>query len=232
MDIANGRAAGRPRRLRIRTESCPASVAKATRKGAGDGAAAAAVDRQIPAKTGRPSAATCRRRKARASMLLSGQASTPAKPPLASNCSKHHATCLPACTTTSRSSARPAAAQAGACGNQGGATRASQPPSADKRASAGSSRLISPMLARSTSSSVRLPRGQPPPGNSASSSGWPLGMLASGRLASASPRQTSPRARTSASATGDGMAFMTAWKPLRESGRRRSLRWRNRLRPD
>ena len=137
-------------------------------------------------------------------MPASGQARTPAKPPLASNCSKHQAACRPARTTTSRSGATPAAAQAGACGSQGGATSASQPPAADNWASAGSNRLISPRPPRSTRNSVRFPRGQPPPGNSASSSGWPLGMVASGRLASVSPRQTSPLASTSARATGNG----------------------------
>ena len=201
------------------------------RSGAGDGAAAAAVDRHKPAKTDCPSTATCRRRSARASMPASGQASTPAKPPLASSCSRHHATCRPARTTTSRSGARPAAAQAGACGCHGGATSASQPPSPDNRASAGSSRLISPRPLRSTRNSVRFPRGQPPPGNSASSSGWPLGIAASGRPASASPRQTSPRARISTSATGAGAELTTTGKPPRGSARRRYPRWRIRLRP-
>jgi hypothetical protein len=41
-----------------------------------------------------------------------------------------------------------------------------------------------------------------------------------------SPRQTSPRASTSAKGIGDGMAFMRASKRLRGSGRRRCLRWR------
>ena len=227
MDKASGRETGRPRRLMMRTDKSLSSAAafNTTRKGAGDGTPAAAVDRHKQAKTGRPSAATCRRRKARASMFASGQASTPVKPPLASNCSTLQPTLLPALTTTSRSRATPAAAQAGACGNHGGATRASQPPSDDNRASAGNSKLISPTLPRSTRISVRLPRGQPPPGNSASSSAWPLGMALSGSEASVSPRQTSPRASTSAKATGNGWAFMTALKRLRESGRRRCLRW-------
>lgn len=172
MDKASGRETGRPRRLMMRTDRSLSSAAAftMTRSGAGDGLSAATVDRHKQAKTERPSAATCNRRKARASMFASGQASTPAKPPLASSCSTLQPTLLPAWTTTSRSSATPAAAQAGACGNQGGATSASQPPSVDRWASAGSNRLISPTLLRSTRISVRLPRGQPPPGNSASSS--------------------------------------------------------------
>ena len=209
MGRSRGRAAGRPRRLRIRSASPPSPGARAMRNGAGDGLPAAAVDRHRQEKTGRFPAATWRRRKARASRPASGQASTPAKPPLASNCSQHQAAWRPGRTTTSRSGATPAGAQAGACGNQGGATSANQPPSPDSRASAGKSRPSSPKPLRSTSNSTRLPRGQPPPGNSASSPAWPLGMPASGRPASASPHQTSPRASTAARATGNGDAFTT-----------------------
>ena len=111
----------------MRTDKLPSPAARATRSGAGDGARNATVGRHKQAKTARLSAATCKRRKARASMPASGQASTPAKPPQASNCSTHQPTCRPARTTTSRSSATPAAAQAGACACQGGATRAIQP---------------------------------------------------------------------------------------------------------
>ena len=230
MDKARGRETGLPRRLMMRTANRPSPASRATRSGAGDGAFAAAVDRHKQAKTRCPSAATCRRRKARASMPSPGQASTAAKPPLASSCSVHQPTSRPARTMTRRSSATPAAAQAGACGNQGGATSASQPPADDKAAIAGSNKLISPTPLRSTRTSVRLPRGQPPPGNSASSSVWPLGIALSGSEASASPRQTSPLARTSAKATGSGMAFMRAWRRLRGSGRRRCPRWRTRPR--
>lgn len=171
------------------------------RSGAGDGATAAEAERQSAANTGRPSAATCSRRKALASSVLPGQASTPAKPPLASKASIHHADSLPARTTSNRSGAMPAAAQAGACGSQGGATSASQPPSEANRASAGRSSVSSPMPLRSTRNSVKFPQGQPPPGSSSSSSGCPLGMHWPGRRASASPRQISPRASTSARAT-------------------------------
>ncbi len=231
MDTKNGRCtvrdAGRPRRLRIRTANPPASAASATRKGAGDGVSAEATERHRPANTGRPSAATCKRRRDLASIPSPGQASTPAKPPQASNCSMLHATSRPARTITRRSGATPAAAQAGACGKQGGATTANQPPSPDRRPNAGSNRLISPIPLRSTRNSLRQPRGQPPPGNSASSSAWPLGMAASGREASVSPRQTSPLASTSAKATGNGKA-LTAWNRLRVSTRQQCPRWRTR----
>ena len=90
---------------------------KLMRNGAGDGATAAEAARQSAANTGRPSAATCSRRKALASSALPGQASTPAKPPLASKASIDHAASLQARTTSSRSGAMPAAAQAGACGS-------------------------------------------------------------------------------------------------------------------
>lgn len=193
----------------MRTASPAGSGARSSRSGAGDGEVAALTVRQRPAKTGRPSTATCRRRKARASISVPGQARMPAKPPQASNCSRHQGVWRSARMTIKRSGTRPAAAQAGACGSQGGATRASQPPSADRRASAGKSRLISPKPLPSARNSTRLPRGQPPPGSSASSSGWPLGMAGAGKLASVSPRQTSPRASTSARASGDGTALMT-----------------------
>ena len=199
----------------MRTDKLLSPAARARRKGAGEGDPPASVGRHKQVKAERPSAATCRRRRARASMLASGQAKTPAKPPQVSNCSTHQPMRRLALMMTSRSSASPAAAQAGACGRQGGATSASQPPSADRRASAGKSRLISPTPLRSTRISVRLPRGQPPPGNSASSSGWPLGIVSCASEASVSPRQTSPRASTSARASGNGWGFMRVWKPLR-----------------
>ena len=232
MDAKNGkctvRDGGRPRRLRTRTESRLSSALSASRKGAGDGASATWAGRHRQASVGRPSAATCKRRRALALTPSPGQAKTPEKPPQASNCSMLQATSCPARTMTRRSSATPAAIQAGACGTQGGATRASQPPSPDKRPSAGNNRLISPMLLRSTSNSVRQPHGHPPPGNSASSSVWPLEIAASGREASVSPRQTSPLASTSAKATGNGKALMTAWNRLRVSARRQRPRWRTR----
>lgn len=234
MDAKNGkctvRDGGRPRRLRTRTESLLSSALSASRKGAGDGLPAMRTGRHKQVRPGRPSAATCRRRKALASTPSPGQAKTPENPPQAINCSMLQATSCPPRTMTRRSSATPAAIQAGTYGTQGGATRASQPPSPDKRPSAGNNRLISPMLLRSTSNSVRQPRGHPPPGNSASSSAWPLGMQASGRAASVSPRQTSPLASTSAKATGNGKALMTAWNRLRGSARRRRPRWRTRPR--
>lgn len=172
MDKFSGRAAGRPRRLRMRTSKPPSPVAaNSMRKGAGEGKRATEVGRHRQTNVGCPSAATCKRRKARASIPAAGQASTPAKPPLASSCSQHQAASLPALTTTMRSSARPAAAQAGAYANQGGATSANQPPAADNWANAGSRKRTSPKPLRSTRISVRFPCGQPPPGNSASSSG-------------------------------------------------------------
>lgn len=177
----------------------PFSIAVSVRrKGAGDGVTAVAVDRHRTEKMDCPSAATCKRRNIRVSMPASGQASSPAKPPLFSNCSTHQAACLPGWITSRRSGATPAAAQAGACGSQGGATSASQPPSPDSRARAGSNRPISPIPLRSLRISVRLPRGQPPPGSSGSSSGWPLGIVLAGKPGKASPRQMSTRARIAA----------------------------------
>ncbi len=211
-------------------DKAPSSAAKATRNAAGDGMRAAVLPRHRHAKASWPAAATCRRRKTLASSPSPGQARMPAKPPQASNCSTLQGRSLPARTITNRSSTTPAAAQAGACTCQGGATRANQPPASDRRAKAGSSKLISPMPLRSTSNSVRVPRGQPPPGNSASSSRQPLEMVASGREASVSPRQTSPLASTSAKATGNGTALMTAWSRLRVSTRQQCPRWRIPLR--
>ena len=232
MDKSSSRVAGRPRRLRIRKDNPDSPAASATRSGAGDGVAATASGRHRQASVGRPSAATCKRRNALALMPTSGQNSTPEKPPQASNCSQHQAACRPPWITTRRSSARPAAAQAGACSRHGGATRASQPPSAESCARTGNNRPISPKPLRSTRISVRFPRGQPPPGNSASSSAYPLGRVLSCRPASVSPRQISPLASTSESASGRDKALMTGcWSP-RESGQRQSLRWQIRPRRD
>ena len=186
-------------------DKAASSALRASRNGAGEGCFAADSGRHKQANPGRASAATCNRRNARASMPASGQASTPAKPPLASNCSQHQAPCRPARITTRRSRATPAAAQAGAWGKAGGVTKASQPPSAESRANAGSNKVSSPRPLRSTRISVRFPRGQPPPGNSASRAGCPLGTALAGSAASESPRQTSPRARTAARPTGNGV---------------------------
>lgn len=165
------RDAGRPRRFSMHTARPSSPPDNVRRKGAGDGLAARWLGRHSTVNIACPSAATCKRLSARASTLASGQASRPAKPPLFNNCSIHHAACFPGRTTSKRSGAIPAAAQAGACGIQGGATRASQPPAADSLDKAGRNRLISPMPLRSTRISLRQACGQPPPGNSSSSTG-------------------------------------------------------------
>ena len=211
MDKSSGRPAGRPRRLRMRTDRPFRVAARASRKGDGEACVACADGRHRQAKVARPSAATCKRRRPRASTPWSSQSRMPAKPSQASNCSPHHAACFPARMTTRRSSDSPAAIQAGAFGTKGGSTSASQPPSADRRARAGRSRVSSPRPLLSVRISVRQPRGQPPPGSSASSSGWPLGTASSSSPAMLSPRQISPLASTSARTSGNGAAFMTGY---------------------
>lgn len=210
MGKRKGLVAGAPRRFRMRTDRADSVPCTARRKAAGDAWPAEAVDRHRQAKTLRPSTANCRRRSRCGSMAGTDQARMAENPSLASNCSRLHRKSCPGRTITRRSSAIPAADQAGAKGRKGGANRASQLPLADRRASEGNNRLSSPHPCCSVRISVRQPCGQPPPGNSASSSGKPLGKTPSGRLARPLPRQTSPRARTSSRATGEASALTTS----------------------
>ena len=210
MGRISGRAAGRPRRLSMRKLKPPSPAASAMRSGAGDGLPAVAVNRHKQAKTGRFSAATCKRRKARASRPASRPGQDAGK--AAAGQQLLQAPCrLPAGTHDDQPFRNHPGRRPGRRMRQPGRRHQRQPAACRPTIapSAGSNRLSSPRPPRSTRNSVRLPRGQPPPGNSASSSGWPLGMVASGRLASVSPHQTSPLASTSARAIGNGAALMT-----------------------
>lgn len=191
--------------------SWPACALRPRRSGAGEAVCAAAGERHKQARAGLPSAATCQRRNVRASSVrpgFSGQARTAANPRLVNSCSMHQAASAAGWRISRRSRAIPAAAQAGAYGRKGGATRANQPPLAERRAKAGMSRLNSPMPLLALRNSLKQARGQPPPGNSASSSAKPLGTAAWGKWARLSPRQISPRASTSARAAGSGCLLM------------------------
>jgi hypothetical protein len=156
-------------------------AARSTRKGAGEGVMPLAAGRHRQAKVDRPSAATCKRRKARHRCRLPARPArrqTHRKPAIVRN------TRRPAGRPTDHQPLqrqtpplpRPAHA----------AARAAPPAPASHRLpttgpTPAATKLISPRPLRSTRISVKFPRGQPPPGNSASSSAWPLGDGFSGK---------------------------------------------------
>ena len=102
----------------------------------------------------------------------------------------------------------PQAAQAGALSSCGGATSKDQRSSSPNFPSAGIKRAHSPNPVLSTRISVSVPRGQPPPGNSASSVGKPLETAGTGVLAKRLAHQISGRASTSLSETAAFIAFL------------------------
>lgn len=221
------RAQGGPRRLSRSTPSVPSGPAEsASRRGAGDAAACSLDGRKRKASVSWPAAATCRRRTWRASMRAP-QPSTQPKAPLASACSSAHSAplCRAGVMTASRARSTPNAASAGPLGRNGGATSSDQRPSARIRASVGIRRDNSPMptsrlaveveeITESATASLRIshsaPRGQPPPGNSASSMAKPLASVGRAAEASWSAHQTSARARISSSETvaANAVAFL------------------------
>lgn len=206
MAIDRGIGCAPPRRLRKRTISCPPSPSSSRRSGAGDGCPAQATGRKTKSSVRLLSAASCSRRSAL--LCTSGsQATTAPTPSAASERSQAQAASRPgALATSKRDKSRPYSCSAGACSGCGEATQTSQASSSlDSRARAGSSRLSSPMPRCNGKISVRPPRGQPPPGNSRSSSAKPVDTPGSGALASASPRQTSGRSRTCESVSAADM---------------------------
>ncbi len=193
------------------SSSFPSPPARPRRKGAADAFPATRQGRKRKLAPCPPAAATCKRWTARASCVALQQMSAAGALLLSACCAAHSAS-LSRCrrewfvpaggrTTSRRCSAIPAAAQACACRPYGGAMRSSQPSSAQSRCNAGRRRAISPWPQSSQMSSVNAPRGQPPPGNSASSSGKPLFTAGSAKLAPAPdrwpPRQRSGRESTS-----------------------------------
>ena len=109
----------------------------------------------------------------------------------------------------SRPRSSPAAISAGAYGTCGGAIQATSRPCACNRASAGSTRRISPMPSRSSTISVSAPPGQPRPGSMASSAGKPDGSAAG------SGAQSPPRQMAGFDSTAARAGFMRVRLPVR-----------------
>ena len=204
---------GGPRRLSKSTASRPRVAAERERRNA-------AADDSLRARSGRnrkarvllPAAATCRRLTWMGSIWVIQHSSAP-NAPLARACSAAHSASRgrPGETTAKCAKSIPRAAQAVPLSGCGGATSSDQRPSARMRPSTGSSSEHSPSPALSARISVSAPRGQPPPGSSASSWAKPLASTGMAALAKRSAHQTSGRARISARAT---VAFIVADQQL------------------
>jgi len=173
------------------------------RSAAGDASSILRMERNRIPSDSPASAASCKRRRALESACAS-QASTTLAVPARSACStaQSPSCALRGCTMSTRARLTPARASAGAYGTCGGATNTSQRSSSVARASAGMSRESSPIPSRGITISVSAPRGNPPPGNSASSPGKPEGSACTG--GAASPRQMSARCKISG-------RFIVAW---------------------
>ena len=166
-----------------------------------------------------PAAATCRRRTCPGSTRSAQHTTAPAAP-LDSDCSAAHSRSRrdSGSTTTRRAQPTPPETHAGACNPCGGAISTNQCPASRMAFSTGSSNEHSPTPTPSAKSSVSAPRGQPPPGSSASSTEKPLdktGTSAPARW----PRQTSGRTRISLS-DSESAALMAeysrkSWTPHR-----------------
>lgn len=131
------------------------------------------------------------------------QHSTAPTAPLDRACSAAHSTsrCSVGASTTRCARSMPFAAQAGAWSRCGGATSKDHRFSSRIRPSADITSEHSPRPTPSTRISVSAPRGQPLPGNSASSSGNPLDTAGINALARRSAHHTSGRAMISLSET-------------------------------
>lgn len=194
---------GGPRRLSSVTPSVPRGPAlSCSRKAAADASLCARPGRNRKARVPLPATALCRRRTCRASACVA-QHSTMPSAPLDKACSVVHSASCGRSGETSARRARPmpAAAQAGAWQACGGATSSIHLSSASMRVSAGSRNEHSPKPLPSARISVSAPRGQPPPGSSASRRAKPLGMPGRAAPARVLPRQTSGRIRTSSKET-------------------------------
>ena len=227
MTRCTGAASGPPRRLITCTASPVPDARRTRRSGAGEDWAAHAAGLNRKAVRPPASAANCKRRNNCVSVRRGNQASKASTHPAWRICwqtqresAPRSPLCLPlrpsrkaadgrvavmaigASTTTSRARSMPAAHHAGACKSCGGCTAASQPPRCVTAARAGNSRVSSPMPMPSSSSSTSEAAGQPCPGSTASSSGKPVAKPRSTTGATALPRQTSARARTSAREAG------------------------------
>lgn len=194
--------AGGPRRFSSLTRNCSPAACNCKRSGAGEASAADCGGRKQKALPPPSPAATCRRRRLLAGRCARNSASSHSRvavtPPQRRASTAAHRTSRGRRGNTRRkqSSRIPAAAQAGACAPCGGAISTTVCAAAVSTASAGSSRPSSPMPLCSGSSSVNAPRGQPPPGSSASSRGKPVASVGAGATANPSPRRMSGRCST------------------------------------
>jgi hypothetical protein len=165
--------------------------ARLSRKGAAEASAWACSGRKANSRPGCWAAQACRRRSC-SGRAWGSQLSTALTHPDLSACSVAHrrSAWVWASTQIRRCWGKPARARPGRCGCCGGPISSTEPPWRTSWARAGPSRRHSPWAPGPCSTSVSDWQGQPPPGSSASSSGWPLAMRCSLPWPRAWPGQT------------------------------------------
>ncbi len=169
--INTGAAVCGPRRLNTSTDNCPLAAARHNRRsGAGEDSWRATAGRNTKLKPSPAPAANCRRRRW-SGLACGSQHSKAPKLALLSICSAAHRRSpgLSDCTSNSRRTSTPACARAGAKTWCGGASKTMVSPAAAKRDNRGANRRNSPSPCCAHSNSVNVDGGQPPPGNSRSS---------------------------------------------------------------
>ncbi|MDB5775322.1 MAG: hypothetical protein JWP38_1455 [Herbaspirillum sp.] len=178
-----------PRRLANSICTPPATGAMRKRKGADDACCAQDSGRIMQNSAAPLCAAKCSRRSAAWRMWLCQHSKAP-QLSARNICSAAHrvSASRPGAIHSSCDGASPSAANPSACGGCGGCSRTMR--RCFKLRSAGCSKRNSPMPSCCSKSSIRLPIGQPPPGNSADSSAWPVSMQRVAPRASCDARQS------------------------------------------
>ena len=182
-----------------------ASGAIRRRRTAGEACAWARASRSTNKSLLCSAAALCRRRNC-SGRAWGSQASTASMAAQRKACSLAHSAsaglALVAHSHSRRCAARPWACNAGANGRCGAATSATGP--LPHCTSAGRSKRHSLCTPGSCKSSVKAPRGQPPPGSWASSKVSPVGTVGAGAAAKLAARQTSARKLSRGAAAASG----------------------------
>ena len=179
-----------PRRLRMETLMPCACGASVRRKAAGEACSRIARGRNMKKSASPDWAARCSRRSS-GTRIGSAHRMSAAQQLWRSTCSAAHqvSRSRPVSIQSRRWVGRFQPDQHRALGLKGGCNSTTGR-SGLVLARAGCSRRISPMPCARTSSSVRVPTGQPAPCSSASSTAWPVDTVGPGRVPNSVPRQS------------------------------------------
>lgn len=185
----NGISCCGPRRFNKLIRRPPAAGLACRRNGAGDASGAQACERSIKNKVLLPCAARCSRRNAALRVCSCQHNSTPQLSARNICSAAHNVSALRAVRIQSScEGGSPIALRASACGMYGGCSRTMR--RCFNCCRAGASRRNSPMPCCCSSSSLRLPSGQPRPGSSADSAAWPVSMHCAAPRASCEARHS------------------------------------------